>query len=119
MRNNWLRGQNTSEYKLKGVIKEITSNSSNYDIRITGTTNCFAKFDNTEFNLLWDSLTKSVKAIELSQTYLVDIKNEVMINLINVCYANSKPIEVFIEEDLTDSNNPKYTIKSITALSNI
>ena len=105
------------KYKLKGIIKEITSNSSNYAIKIIGTTNYFAEFDKTKYNLLWDSSTKSAKAIELSQNYLVDIKDAIMINLINACYANSKLIELVINEDLKDPKNPIYTIESITALS--
>lgn len=125
-----------SQYKLKGIVNEIKVEEKKYQIKLTGTTGYSVKINNDECNLfIPENTPKSHKTSVNSLTvndlgrallinkntfieYDIEPDNDLLINLLTSCYANNKPIEVVINEDLSDKDNPKYKLTSITALSN-
>ena len=106
-----------NQYKFEGVVKNINSSSRGSKVKLVGIPNYYSKFDDKEYNLLWDSSNKIVKALELSQEYIVDLKDQIAINLLVASNINNKPIEVLIEEDDPKAPTVIYKIISISTLS--
>lgn len=110
-----------SEYKLKGVISEIKVEKNKYQFRIAGVTGYTIKYDKEDYNLFVPETvnTDFENAKIIKKNYLFEhVLDDSLIPFVINCYTNNKPIEVTINEDTTDPDNPIYTILSITALSN-
>lgn len=115
------------EYKLKGIISEIKAEDDKYQLKLTGTNEYFVKYDKEEYNLfIPPKAPKNLEEAILIKknyefSYDITPDNNFLIALLTTCYVNNKPIEVIIKETTTTGSKPKtsYTIKSITALSNL